>query len=65
MIFFRLDRKPQEETESLEAIRNLVLLVASLSFCGHEELKVDNSSTQNSSLHQLEAFKMPEPENKG
>ena len=33
----KLDKAP-EETETNEAIRNLVLLVASLSFCGHTEL---------------------------
>ncbi len=52
------------ESEPNEAIRNLVLLVASLSFCGHTEIKLTDSSTFNS-LYQLEGFKMPEPENRG
>ena len=34
----KLDKAPGE-TETNEAIRNLVLLVASLSFCDHTELK--------------------------
>ena len=42
--------------------RNLVLLVASLTFCGHTELSLVASS---SSLYQLPDFQMPLPENRG
>ena len=52
--------------EANEAIRNLVLLVASLAFCGHQELKP--SSIQDVaaiSLFRLSSFELPEPENKG
>ncbi len=52
----------ETESESSEAIRNLVLLVASLSFCGHTELKVDFLS---STIYELDSFKLPEPENRG
>lgn len=47
-----------------EAARNLVLLIATLSFCGHIELKY-SSGQQSTFLYKLENFEMPEPENKG
>ena len=52
------------DPESNEAIRNLVLLVASLSFCGHTELP-PASVAATSSLYQLPDFEMPVPENRG
>lgn len=52
------------EGEANEAIRNLVLLVASLSFCGHTEMKVSGNAAA-TALYQLDAFVMPEPENRG
>ncbi len=61
--FSRLDQT-SEDSESYEAIRNLVLLVASLSFCGHTELKQTTSSSS-STLYELDSFVRPEPENKG
>ncbi len=51
-----------EQTENKEALRNLVLLIASLTFCGHAELKMPQAA---SSLYQLETFEYPEPQNKG
>ncbi len=44
--------------------RNLVLLVASLSFCGHTELAMP-AAAASSSLYQLPDFQMPLPENRG
>jgi hypothetical protein len=46
------------------APRNLVLLVASLSFCGHTELAMP-AAVASSSLYQLPDFQMPIPENRG
>ena len=60
---FLLKLEQDSEPESSEAIRNLVLLVASLTFCGHTELNT-TISTQ-SSLYQLPDFEMPVPENRG
>ena len=55
-----------EANEANEATRNLVLLVASLSFCGHAELKTSSvADIASISLFQLASFEMPEPENKG
>ena len=64
ILYCRLEKSSVEDTESNEAIRNLVLLVASLSFCNHKELPVPTSTADNS-LYQLESFRMPKPENKG
>jgi hypothetical protein len=49
----------------VEASRNLVLLIASLSFCGHTELKPASSTAPSTFLFQMENFQMPEPENNG
>ena len=56
--------KQDTDPESSEAIRNLVLLVASLTFCGHTDLPPP-PVTANSSLYQLQDFEMPVPENRG
>ena len=53
------------DEESREAVRNLVLLVASLTFCGHQELKMPCSSVGSGTLYQLESFEQPEPINRG
>eukprot|EP00095_Tigriopus_kingsejongensis_P009945 maker-scaffold981_size73921-snap-gene-0.19 protein:Tk09945 transcript:maker-scaffold981_size73921-snap-gene-0.19-mRNA-1 annotation:"low quality protein: wd repeat and fyve domain-containing protein 3" len=58
----KLEQGPEADTS--DAIRNLVLLVASLSFCGHTDLQI-NAVAANASLYELDSFKMPEPENKG
>ena len=52
------------DPESSEAVRNLVLLVASLTFCGHTELPPP-STVVCSSLYQLPDFETPIPENRG
>ncbi|XP_040570676.1 WD repeat and FYVE domain-containing protein 3 isoform X2 [Lepeophtheirus salmonis] len=59
---FLLKLEQTVDTESNEAIRNLVLLVASLSFCGTTELKPNTSMM---SHYQLPNFQLPEPENQG
>jgi hypothetical protein len=63
MSFSRLEQT-SSENESNEATRNLVLLVASLSFCGHTELKQSTNSSS-STLYELDSFIKPQPENKG
>ena len=56
----------KESKEANEAMRNLVLLVASLSFCGHTELKSSSvTDIVSSSLFQLASFELPKPENRG
>ena len=53
-------------TEANEAIRNLVLLVASLSFLGYTELPSSTvSDVASISLFQLNSFELPQPENRG
>lgn len=43
-----------------------MLLVASLSFCGHTELEQpDPVASAATSLYQLDAFVMPKPDNRG
>ena len=63
------DPEKLEEKESIEAneaMRNLVLLVASLSFCGHAELRSSSiADVASSSLFRLSTFELPEPENRG
>lgn len=61
VIISRLEQTTQPDWT--EASRNLVLLIASLSFCGHSELKPSSSATP--SIFQMENFQMPEPENNG
>ena len=60
--FCSIDEEEDEETR--EAMRNLVLLVASLTFCGHTQLKLSTAATS-TTLYQLESFEIPEPQNKG
>ena len=60
---FRLEQTSQ--SEGSEAARNLVLLMASLSFCGHTQLKPSSSTSPSTFLFQMENFQMPEPENNG
>ena len=52
-------------TEASEAMRNLVLLVASLSFLGHTELPSSTvMDVASISLFQLNSFELPQPENR-
>ncbi len=58
----RIDSTTDEESK--EALRNLVLLIASLTFCGHADLKMP-SSIVSAALYQLDSFEQPEPVNRG
>ena len=49
--------------ESIQALRNLVLLVGSLTTCGFIELKPTNVSS--GSLFQMPGFTVPQPTGKG
>ena len=52
-----------ESEESIQALRNLVLLVGSLTTCGFIELKP--STTSSGSLFQMPGFTVPHPTGKG
>ncbi|XP_041362357.1 WD repeat and FYVE domain-containing protein 3-like isoform X2 [Gigantopelta aegis] len=56
----RLEQDPAEETQ--QALRNLVLLVGSLTTCGFTELKPTPAST--GSLFQMPGFSTPQPAGK-
>ncbi|XP_051170147.1 WD repeat and FYVE domain-containing protein 3 [Leptopilina boulardi] len=49
--------------EAQDAIRNLVLMLASLTMCGHTELKPSQASM--GSLFQMFGFTLPQPSNRG
>lgn len=49
--------------ESREALRNLVLLVSSLSYCGYVELKPSSASV--GSLFHIPGFTLPIPSGRG
>ena len=50
--------------EAIQALRNLVLLIGSLTTCGFIELK-PSSSAANSSLFKLPGFAVPQPAGSG
>lgn len=52
-----------ESSEALEAMRNLVLIIASLSMSGYIELKPNQD--QADSLFQLLGFTFPQPSGRG
>ncbi|XP_043271793.1 WD repeat and FYVE domain-containing protein 3 isoform X2 [Venturia canescens] len=52
-----------ERGEAQDAIRNLVLMLASLTMCGHIELKPTQASM--GSLFQMLGFSLPQPSNRG
>ena len=55
----------QDETEeSIQALRNLVLLVGSLTTCGFIELK-PGAAAVNGSLFKLPGFSVPQPTGRG
>lgn len=58
---FRLEQ--DKSAEAAEAIRNLVLMVASLSMCGYTELRPSPASM--GSLFQIMGFTMPQPSGRG
>ena len=59
--FFRLEHDTSAEAQ--EAIRNLVLMVASLSMCGHVELRPSPASM--GSLFEMIGFNLPTPSGRG
>lgn len=60
---FLLKLEQDKSAESTEAIRNLVLMVASLSMCGYIELRPSPASV--SSLFQILGFTLPQPLGRG
>ncbi|GAB6019627.1 hypothetical protein CHUAL_001189 [Chamberlinius hualienensis] len=60
---FLLRLEQSTEEESQEALRNLVLLVASLAMCGYIELKPSLAST--GSLFQMQGFHIAQPSGRG
>ncbi|CAL4106427.1 unnamed protein product, partial [Meganyctiphanes norvegica] len=60
---FLLRMEADTNDESREALRNLVLLVSSLSYCGYIELKP--SSASQGSLYHLPNFSLPVPSGRG
>ena len=61
IIPFRLEADKSDE--SREALRNLVLLVSSLSYCGYMELKPSSGSV--GSLFPIPGFSFPIPSGRG
>ncbi|KAH0568814.1 WD repeat and FYVE domain-containing protein 3 [Cotesia glomerata] len=57
----RLEQEGNAEAQ--DAIRNLVLMLASLTMCGHTELKPSQASM--GSLFQMLGFSLPQPSNRG
>lgn len=55
--------EPDGKAEAQDAIRNLVLMLASLTMCGHTELKPSTASM--GSLFQMLNFTLPQPSNRG
>ncbi|RZF45662.1 hypothetical protein LSTR_LSTR010613 [Laodelphax striatellus] len=60
---FLLKLEQEKPPESTEAIRNLVLMIASLSMCGYTELKPSPASM--GSLFQILGFTLPQPAGRG
>ncbi|UYV62149.1 WDFY3 [Cordylochernes scorpioides] len=58
---FLLRMEQDESQDACQALRNLVLLIASLATCGHLELK----PSQASSLFQIPSFQLPQPSGQG
>lgn len=60
-ILYRLEQ--EKGTESQEATRNLVLMLASLSTCGFKEIRPSQASQ--GSLFQMGGFILPQPSGQG
>ncbi|BFZ02583.1 hypothetical protein BsWGS_05621 [Bradybaena similaris] len=60
---FLLRLEQDSAEESIQALRNLVLLVGSLTTCGFSEMKPSHSNT--GSLFQMPGFAVPSPSGKG
>ena len=61
LFIYRLEQ--EKGSESQEATRNLVLMLASLSTCGFKELKPSPASQ--GSLFQMGGFTLPQPSGQG
>jgi hypothetical protein len=61
LLLVRLEQ--DSSAESQEAIRNLVLMVASLTMCGYKQLRPSEASL--SSLFQMDGFTLPQPSGRG
>ena len=60
-VYHRMEHNTTEE--AIQALRNLVLLVGSLTSCGYIELKP--KTTSSGSLFQMPGFTVPQPTGKG
>ncbi|XP_014681660.1 PREDICTED: WD repeat and FYVE domain-containing protein 3-like isoform X2 [Priapulus caudatus] len=60
---FLLRLEQDRKQETADALRNLVLLVSSLSLCGYVELRPTQAST--GSLYQMPGFSLPQPSGNG
>ena len=58
---FRMEQDRSEE--AIQALRNLLLLVGSLTTCGYVELRPSSASA--GSLFQMPGFTIPQPVGKG
>lgn len=63
MLLCRLDNDRQKNSEAQAAIRNLVLMIASLCMCGYTELRPNLN--QSGSLFQMQGFTMPQTSSRG
>ena len=64
MYTYHASRMEEDRSEeAVQALRNLVLLVGSLTTCGFIELKP--SSSTSSTLFQMPGFVLPQPSGKG
>lgn len=59
----KLEQERQKNDEAEPAIRNLVLMVASLCMCGHIELRP--SQNQSNALFQMQGFQVPQNSSRG
>ncbi|XP_073985786.1 WD repeat and FYVE domain containing 3 bchs [Rhodnius prolixus] len=60
---FLLKLEHDKSAEAMEAMRNLVLMIASLSMCGQNELKPNQASM--GTLFQMLGFSLPQPSGRG
>lgn len=59
----KLEQERQKNSEAQAAIRNLVLMIASLCMCGYVELRP--SQNQTNALFQMQGFQMPQTSSRG
>lgn len=62
LLLYRMEKDQAEE--SIQALRNLVLLVGTLATCGFIELK-PGTAASSGSLFKLPGFNIPQPAGKG